>query len=92
MLLVARALMTRPKLMLIDEISEGLQPSVVERLAAVLRAERDQAGTAMLVVEQNVHFALSIADRYAVLKLGEIVDEGPVGSAAMAGQIAASLH
>src|SRR6187431_946183 len=74
MLLMARALMTRPKLMLIDEISEGLQPSVIERLASVLRAERDQAGTAMLLVEQNVNFALSIADRYAVLKMGEIVD------------------
>jgi branched-chain amino acid transport system ATP-binding protein len=44
----------------------------------VLRAERDSVGTAMLLVEQNVSFALSIADRYAVLKLGEIVDQGPV--------------
>jgi ABC-type branched-subunit amino acid transport system ATPase component len=78
MLLVARALISRPRLMLIDEISEGLQPSVIERLASVLRAERDSVGTAMLLVEQNVSFALSIADRYAVLKLGEIVEQGPV--------------
>jgi branched-chain amino acid transport system ATP-binding protein len=76
MLLVARALMSRPRLMLIDEISEGLQPSVIERLSAVLRGERDAAGTSILVVEQNVKFALSIADRYAVLKLGEIADRG----------------
>jgi branched-chain amino acid transport system ATP-binding protein len=76
MLLVARALMSRPRLMLIDEISEGLQPSVIERLSAVLRGERDAAGTSILIIEQNVQFALSVADRYAVLKLGEISDRG----------------
>ncbi len=79
MLLVARALMSRPRLMLIDEISEGLQPSVIERLSAVLRGERDAMGTSILIVEQNVKFALSIADRYAVLKLGEISDRGSAG-------------
>jgi urea transport system ATP-binding protein len=78
MLLVARALISRPRLMLVDEISEGLQPSVIERLAKVLKAERDGAGTAILLVEQNVNFALSIADRYAVLKLGEIIEQGRV--------------
>jgi branched-chain amino acid transport system ATP-binding protein len=76
MLLVARALMSRPRLMLIDEISEGLQPSVIERLSAVLRGERDALGTSILIIEQNVQFALSVADRYAVLKLGEISDRG----------------
>ena len=78
MLLVARALMSRPRLMLIDEISEGLQPSVIERLVGVLRAERDSAQVAVLLIEQNVKFALAVADRYAVLKLGEIVDRGAV--------------
>jgi ABC-type branched-subunit amino acid transport system ATPase component len=81
MLLVARALMSRPRLMLIDEISEGLQPSVIERLAAVLRAERDESKASILIIEQNVKFALSVADRYAVLKLGEIVDRGDIGGA-----------
>lgn len=76
MLLVARALMARPKLMLIDEISEGLQPSVVQRLAQVLRAERTASGIAVLLVEQNVRFAAAVADGYAVLKRGEIVDAG----------------
>ena len=78
MLLVARALMTRPRLMLVDEITEGLQPSVIEKLAAVFRAEREQSGTAILLIEQHVQFALAVADRYAVLKLGEIVDRGSV--------------
>jgi ABC-type branched-subunit amino acid transport system ATPase component len=81
MLLVARALMPQPKLMLMDEISEGLQPSVIERLAGVLRAERDAAQVSILLIEQNVKFALAVADRYAVLKLGEIVDRGQVGGA-----------
>ena len=81
MLLVARALMSRPRLMLIDEISEGLQPSVIERLAGVLRAERDESKVSILIIEQNVKFALSVADRYAVLKLGEIVDRGDIGGA-----------
>lgn len=79
MLLVSRALMSKPKLMLVDEISEGLQPSVIERLAGVLRAERDESGVSILLIEQNVKFALSVADRYAVLKLGEIVDRGDIG-------------
>jgi branched-chain amino acid transport system ATP-binding protein len=79
MLILARALMLRPRLLLIDEISEGLQPSVVERIANALREERERDGTAMLVVEQNLDFALRIADRWAVLKGGEIDDEGPAG-------------
>ncbi len=77
MLILARALMLRPRLLLIDEISEGLQPSVVDRIVGVLRDERSKDGTAMLVVEQNLDFALRAADRWAVLKMGEIDDEGP---------------
>lgn len=78
MLLIARALMTRPRLMLIDEISEGLQPSVIERLVEVLRSERHGAGCSVLLVEQHVGFAMSVADRFAVLQAGEIVDHGMV--------------
>jgi branched-chain amino acid transport system ATP-binding protein len=76
MLIVGRALLARPRLMLIDEITEGLQPSVILRLAEVLRAEKQAGGAAILLVEQNVRFALSLADRYAVLARGEIVDQG----------------
>jgi ABC-type branched-subunit amino acid transport system ATPase component len=79
MLILARALMLRPRLLLIDEISEGLQPSVVDRIVGVLRDERSRDRTAMLVVEQNLDFALRVADRWAVLKMGEIDDEGPCG-------------
>jgi ABC-type branched-subunit amino acid transport system ATPase component len=76
MLLVARALICRPRIILIDEITEGMQPSVIERLTGILRKEREQSGTAMLIVEQNVQFALAVADRYAVLELGHIIDAG----------------
>jgi ABC-type branched-subunit amino acid transport system ATPase component len=76
MLLVARALIREPKLILIDEITEGMQPSVIERLVGILTRERDRSGTSMLIVEQHVHFAFAVANRYAVLELGEIPAAG----------------
>ncbi|HEY3597245.1 MAG TPA: ABC transporter ATP-binding protein [Paraburkholderia sp.] len=76
MLLVARALIRQPKLILIDEITEGMQPSVIERLVGILRRECESAGTTMLLVEQHVHFAFAVANRYAVLELGEIPAAG----------------
>jgi ABC-type branched-subunit amino acid transport system ATPase component len=82
MLILARALMHRPRLLLIDEISEGLQPSIVETIAAVLTRERDTNGTTVLLVEQNLDFALRVADRWAVLKLGVIDDRGVAGAGA----------
>lgn len=75
-LVISRALLAQPRLMLIDEITEGLQPSAIERLAEVLRSERKRTGLSILLVEQNVSFALSVADRYAVLKIGEIAASG----------------
>ncbi|HEX7686688.1 MAG TPA: ABC transporter ATP-binding protein [Burkholderiaceae bacterium] len=76
MLLVARSLMMRPALMLLDEITEGLQPSVIDRIAHALRWERERHGTSMLLVEQHVAFALAVVDRYVVLKRGEFIDSG----------------
>lgn len=76
MLLVARAFMMRPSIILLDEITEGLQPSVIDRLAEALLWERKTHGTTLLMIEQNVQFALKVADRYAVLKQGEIIEEG----------------
>lgn len=91
MLLIARALMARPSLMLVDEITEGLQPSIIERLAEALGAERKRSGVSMLLVEQNVRFALKVADRWAVLKLGEIDDEGTSADPNAAARIADHL-
>jgi branched-chain amino acid transport system ATP-binding protein len=79
MLLLARALIARPAVALVDEITEGLQPSVVERLVGVLGDARRARGTAMLLVEQNLRFALEVADRYVVMDNGELVAHGGCG-------------
>jgi branched-chain amino acid transport system ATP-binding protein len=79
MLLMCRAMLARPRIMLIDEISEGLQPTMVARMAEVLHTARNEHGASILLVEQHLAFALSVSDRYAVLKLGEIVEEGRAG-------------
>jgi len=76
MLLMARSLATGAKLLLIDEITEGLQPSVIDRLAGVIRSARERHGTTMLLVEQHLPFALAVADRWAVLDRGEIAETG----------------
>jgi branched-chain amino acid transport system ATP-binding protein len=75
MLAVARALMGRPRLLLLDEPSLGLAPQVVERIFRVL-LEVSQAGVALLLVEQNAHKALQIAQRAYVLETGEVVMQG----------------
>jgi len=84
MLIVARALMARPEVLLLDEVTEGLQPSLVDRVSRVLTQFRDDIGTSMIVIEQHLPFALGIAGRYLVFKRGEIVDGDRVdaGSAA----------
>ena len=76
MLLISRALVAEPRLLLVDEISEGLQPSVIASLTEVLAAERRRTGMAVLLIEQNIAFARSLAERFLVLKLGEIVERG----------------
>ncbi|MCW5300372.1 ABC transporter ATP-binding protein [Herbaspirillum lusitanum] len=81
MLLIARALMVRPALILIDEVTEGMQPSVIDRVATALLHQRKTHGTSILFVEQNVPFAVAVADRYTVLKLGEIVETGDTAGA-----------
>ncbi|HEY6099336.1 MAG TPA: ABC transporter ATP-binding protein [Anaeromyxobacter sp.] len=75
MLAVARALMSSPKLMLLDEPSLGLAPQVVERIFAVLR-EVNASGVALLLVEQNAHKALQLAHRAYVLETGNVVMTG----------------
>jgi branched-chain amino acid transport system ATP-binding protein len=91
MLLISRAVISRPRIMLIDEISEGLQPTMIRRVADVLSDARRELGVAILLIEQHLDFALSVADRYAVLKLGEIVDRGSVAGAGAAARIAEYL-
>jgi branched-chain amino acid transport system ATP-binding protein len=77
MLAVGRALVSRPRILLVDEMSLGLAPVIVERLLPILRRVADDLGTAVLFVEQHVALALEIADRAYVLTHGRIVLEGP---------------
>ena len=78
MVAMGRALMARPKLLLMDEPSMGLAPILVERSFEIIQ-QVHQAGVAMLVVEQNANVSLSIADRGYVLSTGRIVLEGKAG-------------
>jgi branched-chain amino acid transport system ATP-binding protein len=76
MLVVARALMSDPKMLLVDELSLGLAPKIVQQLFEILRAVNER-GTAVVLVEQFVHMALANSDRAYVLQKGEVVAEGP---------------
>ena len=78
MVAMGRALMSHPKLLLMDEPSMGLAPILVERSFEIIQ-QVHQSGVAMLVVEQNANMALSIADRGYVLSTGRLVLEGPAG-------------
>ncbi|HEU0029077.1 MAG TPA: ABC transporter ATP-binding protein [Kofleriaceae bacterium] len=76
MLSIARALLSRPKLLLLDEPSLGLAPQVVALIFKIVRTIAAE-GTTILLVEQNAHMALGVASRAYVLEVGQIVLEGP---------------
>ncbi|MDP9795602.1 branched-chain amino acid transport system ATP-binding protein [Catenuloplanes nepalensis] len=75
MLAIGRALVARPRLLLLDEPSLGLAPRVTAQLMGLLAGLRDDTGLAVLLVEQNVRSALSVADRGVVMSLGRVVRE-----------------
>jgi branched-chain amino acid transport system ATP-binding protein len=76
MLAVASALLCQPLALLVDELSLGLAPVVIQHLMEILRRLRDELGLAVLLVEQNAAAALAIADRGYVIENGRIVFEG----------------
>ena len=82
MLAIGRALMTRPKLMLLDEPSMGLAPLLVKEIFSIIR-EINEEGTTILLVEQNARMALQVASRAYVLETGRIVLDGSAKELAM---------
>lgn len=75
-LAIGRALIGEPRLLLLDEPTEGIQPSIVQEIEAALSAIRRDFGVALLLVEQHLAFAWSIAERYYVMQRGAIVRTG----------------
>ena len=75
-LAIGRALITQPKLLILDEPTEGIQPNIIQQIGDVIRMLRDQGDMAIILVEQFFDFAYELADQCVVLRRGEIILEG----------------
>lgn len=81
---IARALITRPKLMILDEPTEGIQPNIVAEIQQSIRSMAGNKGIGVILVEQKVQFAVERADRYHVLAAGRFIGTGEGGADAVA--------
>jgi urea transport system ATP-binding protein len=75
-LAIARALITRPKLLLLDEPTEGIQPNIIQQIGEVIKSLRERGDIAIILVEQYFDFAFELADRVVVLQRGEVIHSG----------------
>jgi urea ABC transporter ATP-binding protein UrtE len=78
MLAIARGLTGNPQIMLLDEPTEGIQPSIIQNIFKIIKELNSKEGIAILLVEQNVDFALKLSTRGYILEKGTVVCEGPV--------------
>ena len=78
-LAIARALITKPKLLVLDEPTEGIQPNIIKQICEVIKLLRQHGDMAIILVEQFFDFAYELADRFVVLRRGEVVLEGRKG-------------
>ena len=76
-LAIARALITRPRLLLMDEPTEGIQPNIIQMIGEVISKLRAEGRMAIVLVEQYFDFAYDLADRFTVLRRGEVILSGP---------------
>ena len=76
-LAIGRAMVTRPKILVLDEPTEGIQPSIIKDIGRAIRYLRDSTGMAILLVEQYLDFCRELADQVYVMDRGEIVHQGP---------------
>ncbi|MBB3037523.1 urea ABC transporter ATP-binding subunit UrtE [Hoyosella altamirensis] len=81
-LAIARALITEPRMLILDEPTEGIQPSVVQEIEEKILTLTQRGGLGVLLVEQHIGFALRAASRYYVLEAGRVTASGPGGTAA----------
>jgi len=79
-LAIARALVTQPRLLLLDEPTEGIQPSIILEIEDAIADLKNTTGMSILLVEQYVDFAMRLADTYAVMDVGRIVAAGPTAT------------
>ena len=79
-LAIARALLTRPRLLMLDEPTEGIQPSIIEEIGETLKRLRQEGGLAILLVEQYVDFCREVGDRFYAMDRGTITISGPVAT------------
>jgi urea transport system ATP-binding protein len=75
-LAIARALLLRPKMLILDEPTEGIQPSIIKDIQRVIELLRDRGNMAIVLVEQYLDFATALADNYIILERGRVVSEG----------------